>query len=378
MVMGGKLWRAMAVSCLVALLASSMDSLAQEPIRTIQQEKPEDQKPAVKPVKPVPGKPHLKPIKAPRAPEVFKLLGAEFTFNKLVTGAPYSAIALTETSQTLSDGNEITRRIETKVYRDGEGRTRREQTLDTLAKYTAADEPYRIVFIDDPVAGLQFTLDPRTHTAHRIKGTPHPFGLVVGKPDERGATEPAAKKIGTLEPKIVAKGKVPPGPAKMAKDDIKEAKGDLKESRGYQKETKEHQKEAKDDLKAAKDHLKGATGDAEQKQPTIPSSPAMKSPSELAATKKVESLGKQVVEGIEAEGTRSTVTIPAGEIGNRLPIEVTEERWYSPELQILVMSKHHDPRSGDKIYRLTNINRSEPDRSLFELPSDYQWAGPGS
>src|SRR5262249_25479368 len=152
MVTNRKVWRAMAVGCLVAILASNTDSLAQEPIRRIQQEKPEYQKPREKPtpVKPVPGKPHLKPIRAPRGPEVFKLLGAEFAFNKLVTGAPYSAIALTETSQTLSDGNEINRRIETKVYRDGEGRTRREQTLDTLAKYTAADKPYRIVFIDHP------------------------------------------------------------------------------------------------------------------------------------------------------------------------------------------------------------------------------------
>jgi hypothetical protein len=87
--------------------------------------------------------------------------------------------------------------------------------------------------------------------------------------------------------------------------------------------------------------------------------------------KKSESLGKQTIEGLEAEGTRSTTTIPAGEIGNRLPIDIVDERWYSPELQTLVMSKHHDPRSGDTIYRLTNINRSEPDRSLFEVPLDY-------
>jgi hypothetical protein len=84
-----------------------------------------------------------------------------------------------------------------------------------------------------------------------------------------------------------------------------------------------------------------------------------------------ESLGKQVVEGVEVELTRTTVTIPAGEIGNTLPIEVIDETWYSPELQTVVMSKHRDPRSGETNYRLTNINRSEPDRSLFEVPADY-------
>ena len=35
------------------------------------------------------------------------------------------------------------------------------------------------------------------------------------------------------------------------------------------------------------------------------------------------------------------------------------------------MSKHTDPRVGENTYRLTGINRSEPSRTLFELPSDY-------
>jgi TonB family protein len=84
-----------------------------------------------------------------------------------------------------------------------------------------------------------------------------------------------------------------------------------------------------------------------------------------------ESLGKQNVEGVEAEGTRSTVTIPAGEIGNERPIDIINESWYSPELQTLVMTRHSDPRFGESSYRLTNIDRSEPARSLFEVPSDY-------
>jgi hypothetical protein len=84
-----------------------------------------------------------------------------------------------------------------------------------------------------------------------------------------------------------------------------------------------------------------------------------------------ESLGKQNIEGVEAEGTRTTVTIPAGEIGNERPIEIVSERWYSDELQTVVMSRHSDPRFGENSYRLTNISRTEPARSLFEIPSDY-------
>lgn len=87
---------------------------------------------------------------------------------------------------------------------------------------------------------------------------------------------------------------------------------------------------------------------------------------------KKESLGKQKFDGIEADGTRTTFTIPAGKIGNELPINIVSERWYSNELQTVVMTRHSDPRHGETVYRLTDINRSEPARQLFEVPSDYK------
>jgi hypothetical protein len=65
------------------------------------------------------------------------------------------------------------------------------------------------------------------------------------------------------------------------------------------------------------------------------------------------------------------VTIPAGEIGNERPIQIVDERWYSPELQTVVMTKHSDPRFGETVYRLTNIDRNEPARALFEVPADF-------
>jgi hypothetical protein len=86
---------------------------------------------------------------------------------------------------------------------------------------------------------------------------------------------------------------------------------------------------------------------------------------------KTDSLGRQVIEGVEAEGARKTHTIPAGEIGNEQPINIVFEEWYSPELQVVVMRKSTDPRFGETTYRLTNINRSEPASSLFEVPGNY-------
>jgi hypothetical protein len=86
---------------------------------------------------------------------------------------------------------------------------------------------------------------------------------------------------------------------------------------------------------------------------------------------KEENLGTQMIEGVTAEGTRRTTTIPAGKIGNELPIVTVNERWYSAELQVVVMSTRSDPRTGTTTYKLTNINRSEPAPTLFQVPPDY-------
>ena len=86
---------------------------------------------------------------------------------------------------------------------------------------------------------------------------------------------------------------------------------------------------------------------------------------------KTESLGTQVMEGVAVEGKRVTRTIPAGQIGNAQPIEIISEVWTSPDLQVIVMSKHSDPRFGETTYQLSGIQRVEPDHSLFEIPSGY-------
>jgi hypothetical protein len=91
-------------------------------------------------------------------------------------------------------------------------------------------------------------------------------------------------------------------------------------------------------------------------------------PAELHAT---ETLAGRIIEGVRADGTRTTTTIAAGAIGNDLPIVITSEEWKSPDLQVLVLTQHSDPRSGESTYRLVNIVRAEPDASLFQVPPDY-------
>jgi len=93
---------------------------------------------------------------------------------------------------------------------------------------------------------------------------------------------------------------------------------------------------------------------------------------------KTEDLGKMYIEGVQAQGTRTITTIPAGDIGNDRPINIVDERWYSPDLQMTVMTKHSDPRTGETTFALKNINRSIPPPTLFEVPSDYTVrTGPG-
>jgi hypothetical protein len=83
------------------------------------------------------------------------------------------------------------------------------------------------------------------------------------------------------------------------------------------------------------------------------------------------SLGTQTIGGLTAEGTRYTRTIPAGQIGNAKPIVIVTERWYSADLQMVVMTKRSDPRSGDTTFQMTSIARTEPAASLFQVPADY-------
>jgi hypothetical protein len=86
----------------------------------------------------------------------------------------------------------------------------------------------------------------------------------------------------------------------------------------------------------------------------------------------VETLAPQLVEGVWAEGTRITRTIPVGAIGNDRELKVISETWYSKDLQTVIRSKHSDPRMGESETRYMNIQRGEPDATLFQVPAGYR------
>lgn len=264
----------------------------------------------------------------PAAPGDFVFLATEMSFGgKLVKGVPYSAQAVTETVQTLIDGNRIINKSTAAVYRDSEGRTRREQTLKAIGPFASAGEPEVTVFIDDPVAGTSYTLDPRRQTARKMM--PMRFKMYSPKPATDGL------KPGTKEPEGRYRELLESSPSPA----VEQYKAAIQDS--------------------AANVMKSMMGVAME---------LMRTRNRLART---ESLGKQNIGGVEAEGTRTTATIPAGEIGNDRAIEMVSERWYSPELQVIVMTRHTDPRFGETSYQLTNISRTEPARELFEVPAGY-------
>lgn len=110
-----------------------------------------------------------------------------------------------------------------------------------------------------------------------------------------------------------------------------------------------------------------------RRQPLGGNPPEPRTPNEA----KSESLGTKVIEGVSCEGTRVSFEIPTGHLGNDKPIQVVTENWFSPELQMLVLSRHIDPLAGEHLFKLVNIKRTEPSTELFTVPSSFKVVGNG-
>jgi hypothetical protein len=214
--------------------------------------------------------------------ERMELLGIGGMRGKVVIGAPFSASATAETKQTLSDGTTISRTVQTNLFRDAQGRVRREVTMPAVGPLAASGTPRTFIMIQDPVAGAGYMLDPSKKVAHKMPQHTH-GGPGGGSPD------------------------------------------------------------------AAHERTHGGDN----------------------ANVIKESLGTQTINGVSAQGTRYTRTIPTGQVGNDKPLTIVKEEWYSPDLQIVVQSKHSDPFTGTATYTVTNIQRTAPNATLFSVPSGY-------
>ncbi len=214
----------------------------------------------------------FQPFNSPTA----QFIAAELRFgDKMTPNAPFSAEIVIENTRRLFDGSTVTKSSRGAVYRDAQGRTRREQPLENIGGFNVVGEngsPQTLVFINDFPGRTHYFLD--------------------------------------LNRKIARKNPLP------------------------------------------------------ENRPFLPEPEAKGG--------KTESLGTKTIEGVAVEGTRTTFEIPAGQIGNDKPIPVVTEKWFSPELQVVVYSRHVDPIAGEHIFRLVNIKKSEPSADLFVVPNGFR------
>ncbi len=123
---------------------------------------------------------------APPMGDRVELLGFEGVHGgKVVTGAPFSGVAVTESKQTLADGNHINRKTQSNIFRDSQGRVRKEVTISGFGTLAASGEQKSFVVINDPVAQTNFVLHPDTKVAEQMS---HPRGAMKGLA-KRGAFE---------------------------------------------------------------------------------------------------------------------------------------------------------------------------------------------
>ena len=232
---------------------------------------------------------------------------------KLVRRAPFSATLVFETTQS-SDGATRTITATSLVYRDAKGRTRR----DRMPAHESSSVPNvelqpKISTINDPVAGFTYALEHESRLFRRTV-----------LPSSSGASEES--------------------------DDLKTKQNIVLEDRARASSAKILP-------------MPSAWGSGQSLKSGVASS---------FSETKTEQLGEREIEGVTAEGTRITVTLPAGAVNNSEPIAIVTERWYSPELKTVMLISRSDPRYGETIYRLTMVKRDEPAATLFVVPRDYK------
>lgn len=281
----------------------------------------------------------------PLAPVAMPKIVAEFSaLRGGVKNAPFSAEAISESVQVLADGNRIVRSSTSKLYRNSEGRFRREGTGGTGGMMGTHFSFGDGITIMGP--GQHIYLDTDSKLARVVEGV-------------------AGQAVTMVAPAIAATGK-----ALEAYTLTPEAKVDIEKMKvemDKMKVVKDQMKGEMDKLRAGADEIKAHAAQlATTMDGYFTAAPRSKWES------RTEDLGEQNIEGVSAHGTRTITTIPAGAIGNERPIEMVYEKWFSKELQMVVYSKNTDPRFGEQTYRLTNINRTEPDPSLFQPPAGYK------
>lgn len=307
-----------------------------------------------------------------------------------IKGAPYSGVGTTEVVTTLADGNRITRTNTMHYYRDNSGRMRTEYQLAAIGPFVP-QESQSIVTITDPVAGKRYVLRPSMKRADV-------FDLAA----EKGAAVSATGKailVGGVSTNI---GAPAPGvaPTTALMPSAAPSKGfrvfSQRPGRGGGGGGTPSPTMAPGFVAATGTVNNLTSGSAPEAGTTIrgtgpvtvatpagapagdvffvtagPVGAGCAAGPNVKPAPQAVSIGERRIEGLKVTGSRLEFTIGAGEVGNEQPITVRTDQWFSPDLGVVVSSTHNDPMIGETTYRLEQINRAEPDASLFAVPADY-------
>jgi hypothetical protein len=236
---------------------------------------------------------------------------------QVVTGEPYQAQALTELQQTTANGTHITQSSTATIVRDSEGRTMRTETLEGIHRWisksgsSGQSSKTTLTTIFDPVAKEHIDYTSDSSVAHVI--------------------EISAPAVGTASPSGQISSEMDAGPALIGG---------------------------------------GPPLGAFAVAISMGLNPLQLDPPQQSNAT-TSSLGTKTIDGVQATGTSTTSTIPAGAIGNDQDLVITQETWYSPELKMVLSSTHSDPRFGVTTYSVTDLQRDEPEAGLFQVPSGY-------
>jgi hypothetical protein len=306
----------------------------------------------------------------------------------VVKDKPYSADVSYETQRKLGDGNLIANSSKQRVYRNSAGHTRTE-SFDKNGVLTSVQLSLG--------AEGRFTLVPTTKTAFKSKGFAYDFSTANDVPSNLGnmdcsteksgnatITRCASEKTVTMNMSNAASAAPKSVRVSMNGKDIEVNGNAVQTSDG--KRVKVITTTSTEDLRQAITEGRLMGGNAAGVIASDVSEKLLRSLGSNGELAKLngqnlellaaqagnsKSLGTKTMAGVAVEGTGTEKVTPAGAIGNAQPIISTSERWFSKDLDIVVMRKSDSPLNGSTTYQLTNIVRAEPNAELFKVPADY-------
>jgi hypothetical protein len=238
--------------------------------------------------------------------------------------APYTAEFKITHVQTLANGATITRETRVVMARDAAGRT---LTSTTQIPSSPSRPELTFSFVHDPVSNTRTTWDSRSERAHVTQLVPQEAGPGCwsirpgnGVVSNGGGSATGSVLVGS-SPLVAVPASSPPAAVQ----------------------------------------LPDTPGSAQ-----VPGAhPALLRPVR-------EDLGSDTILGVDVKGERITRTVPAGQIGNDVPLVSTEEIWTAPSLGIVLRQLSDSPQSGKTTREAVSLDLNDPDPSIFQPPEGYE------